>query len=211
MKDAGQDRAGDRQRFREQTIRRIDRRWGSDAEAESGIFGGVVCQACGEFGTFMGIAGAIGTHQSGPFVHPGCRAREAQVRKRQTRFCEICRQVVDREAAGQRFDGSTYAPPACRRSRPRRPAGTRESCFGDWGSGATGGYSDGQLPSGKASTGPDGQDNRLGPGAVGQGSEVVEPKPVPRLGRLASSNLALIQSESGSFSAWRPQRGSSSR
>ena len=101
MKDAGQDRAGDRQGFREQTIRRIDRRWESDAGAESGIFGGVVCQACGEFGTFMGMAGAIGTHQSGPFVHRGCRTREAQVRKRQTLFCEICRQVVDREAGGQ--------------------------------------------------------------------------------------------------------------
>jgi hypothetical protein len=104
VKDAGRDRAGDRQGFREQTIRRIDRRWEPDAEAESGIFGGVVCQACGEFGTFMGMAGAIGTHRSGPFIHRDCRTREAQVRRRQTRFCEICRQVVDREAAGQRFE-----------------------------------------------------------------------------------------------------------
>ena len=104
MEDAGQDRAGDRQGFREQTIRRIDRRWESDAGAESGIFGGVVCQACGEFGTFMGMAGAIGSHRSGPFIHRGCRSLETDVRERRQRYCEVCRQIVDREAEGQGFE-----------------------------------------------------------------------------------------------------------
>jgi len=87
-----------RQAFRVRTIRHIAKRW--EKNAGQGIYGGEVCQVCGEFGTFMGLWGAVASHRHGPFTG-GVRHRHddqevAEVKRHCSRLCEVCRARVRR-------------------------------------------------------------------------------------------------------------------
>ena len=125
--DSGRDRAERRrQAFREQTIRRLLRRWETGREGQPGVFGGVVCQVCGKFGTFMGVNAVIGLHRSGQFTHPWCSQAVNELRSRPTLFCEICRVEVPREEPGRRVARWTLCA-ACRDSlRVEAPSGRPE-------------------------------------------------------------------------------------
>jgi hypothetical protein len=117
------DPAGNRQAFRERTIRRIAQRWEEDAT--EGIYGSEVCQTCGEFGTFMGMWGAVASHRHGVFTggvdHRHDDREIATAKRRRSRLCEVCRAAVKRdpEAWCRRW----WLCPACQETIHREAPG----------------------------------------------------------------------------------------
>jgi hypothetical protein len=89
-----------RARLRERTIRRLvaSRPEGPD---NFGIRCGGVCQLFGGFAHFSGLAAAIGCHQEGELVgglyHHHSVVELERFRRREQRYCELCRARVSRE------------------------------------------------------------------------------------------------------------------
>ena len=115
-----------RQAFRVRTIRRIANRW--EENTGQGIYGGEACQVCGEFGTFMGLWGAVASHRHG-FFTGGVRHRHDdwhidEVKRRRSRLCEVCRARVRRGPEAQ--CGRSWLCPTCHetiaREAPEREA-----------------------------------------------------------------------------------------
>lgn len=86
--------------FGERTLRHLVATW-PEGPDDLGIHVGGVCQVCGGFAHFCGLAAAIGFHQRGELVrgayhHHSKRELELFGERRQ-RYCEICRGRVSRE------------------------------------------------------------------------------------------------------------------